>query len=91
MDNGAQLDIEENEGWNALDLAIIKMNYDVALLLKKRGMAPRDKEMYIKHLWQEYDIDLFFTSLEEERETVEYDRFFDVPKSKLFNIIINQL
>jgi len=80
MDNGAQLDMEDNDGWNSLDLAIIKMNYDVAVLLKRRGMVPRDKEMYIKNLWQEYDLDLFLTSLEEDREKVEYDRFFELPK-----------
>lgn len=95
LDNGARIDTEDNEGWNALDLAIIKMNYDVALLLKRRGLVPRDKEMYLKHLWQEYDLDLFFTNLEEERDTVEYDRFFDLPKSKLFihsmRIVLNLL
>ncbi len=87
MDNGAQLDMEDNEGWNSLDLAIIKMNYDVAVLLKRRGMVPRDKEMYVKNLWQEYDLDLFLRSLEEDRDKVEYERFFELPKSKLFKVI----
>jgi hypothetical protein len=83
MDNGAQVDIEDNEGWNSLDLAVIKMNYDVALLLKRRGMVPREKEMYLKNLWQEYDLDMFLRSLEEDIEKVEYERFFELPKSKL--------
>ena len=60
LDNGAQIDLEENAGWNALDLAIIRMNYNVALMLKKRGLKPRDKEMYEKNLFQKYDIDMFF-------------------------------
>jgi len=45
------MDSEDNEGWNALDIAIIKMNYDVALLLKNRGLVPRPREMYENNLW----------------------------------------
>lgn len=56
IDNGIQLDAEDNAGWNALDIAILKMNYEVALFLKRRGLTPRDKEMYDKHLWHEYDV-----------------------------------
>ena len=61
------------------------MNYEVALSLKRRGLKPRDKEMYEKNLWQKYDIDMFLEYLEEEREQVEYKRFFDLIKSKLRN------
>ena len=38
LDNGADLLMEDNQGWNALDIAIIRMNYDAALVLKRRGL-----------------------------------------------------
>ena len=66
MDNGASIDMEDNDGWNAMDLSIIKMNYSVALLFKRRGLSSREKEMYENHLWQKYDLDLFFKCLEED-------------------------
>lgn len=51
LDNGIDIEAEDNAGWNALDIAIMKMNYDVALFLKKRGLIPRQKEMYENNLW----------------------------------------
>ena len=82
MDNGAQIDLEDNEGWNALDIAVIKMNYNVALTLKRRGLVLKEKEIYEPHLWQEYDIELFFSYLDEEREIVDHEVFFELIKSK---------
>ena len=78
LENGAALDLEDNEGWNALDIAIIRMNYQVALLLHQVGLKPRDKEMYEKSLWRKYDVGLFIQYLEEGRDTVDNDRFFDL-------------
>lgn len=46
LDNGADLLAEDNQGWNALDIAIIKMNYEAALALKRRGLQPREIDMY---------------------------------------------
>ena len=86
IEHGADITLEDNAGWNALDIAIIKMNYDAALLLKRRGLVPRDQEMYLPNLWQRYDLGLFFEYLEEERVTVEYARFFDLIKSNLSKI-----
>lgn len=68
MDNGADITLEDNQGWNALDIAIIKMNYDAALIIKKRGLRPRDKEIYENNLWQKFDLEMFLLYLEEERE-----------------------
>lgn len=68
LDNGADISLEDNQGWTAIDLCVIKMNYDAALMLKRRGLRPREKETYVKHLWQKYDLDMFFAYLEEERE-----------------------
>jgi ankyrin repeat protein len=42
LDHGADITLLDNEGWNALDIAIIKMNYEAALLLKKAGLDPKD-------------------------------------------------
>mmetsp|Transcript_8461 Transcript_8461/g.6307 ORF Transcript_8461/g.6307 Transcript_8461/m.6307 type:complete len:81 (-) Transcript_8461:282-524(-) len=38
--------------------------------------------MYRSHMWQEYDIDLFFKYMDEEREVVHYEEFFDEIKRK---------
>lgn len=51
LDNGADLTLEDNQGWNALDIAIIRMNYDAALSLRRRGLLPREKEMYENQLF----------------------------------------
>jgi len=80
LDYGATMDLEDNNGWNALDIAIIRMNYNIALVLKKRGMTPRDKEMYESNLFQKYDVDMFLQYLTEERLEVDPDRFFDAIK-----------
>ena len=68
LDNGADLFMEDNQGWNALDIAIIRMNYDAALVLKRRGLQPRDKEMYENQLFQRYDLEMFIGYLNEDRE-----------------------
>lgn len=49
--NGGDIDLEDNQGWNALDIAIIKMNYEAALILKRYGLKSRDPEMYQPNLW----------------------------------------
>lgn len=82
LENGADMHLEDNTGWNAMDITIIKMNYEAALALKRRGLVPKDTEMYLPHLWQKYDIEMFLGYLEEDREEVEYPRFFDLIKSK---------
>lgn len=51
MDYHAQIDLEDEKGWNALDLAIIRMNYKCALYLKQKGLRPRPREMYENNLW----------------------------------------
>ena len=79
---GANITLEDNAGWNALDIAIIKMNYEAALALKKAGLEPREAEMYEKHLWQKYDTGMFLGWLAEERDTIEYARLFDLIKCK---------
>jgi ankyrin repeat protein len=42
--HGADINAEDLAGWNALDIAIIKMNYEAALALKRQGLQPRNIE-----------------------------------------------
>ena len=60
---GADITFEDNSGWNCLDIAIIKMNYESAILLKRRGLVPRDFSMYENNLWQKYDLGMFLEHL----------------------------
>lgn len=82
LNNGAQIDLKDNEGWNALDIAVIKMNYDAALFAKKRGLQLRSKEIYETQLWRKYDLDLFLEYLEEQKLEVNDEIFFASIKSK---------
>lgn len=59
MENGADITLEDNEGWNALDIAVIKMNYEAAQTLRRKGLKPREKELYEPNLWHKYDVELF--------------------------------
>ena len=86
--NGANIDLEDNQGWNALDIAIIRMNYESALILRRYGLKPRDVELYQPNLWQKYDVQLFIEYLNEDREEVDYNRFFDLIKSKFLCLIV---
>ena len=80
LDYGADVTCEDDKGWNALDLCIVKMNYDSALLLTRRGLQPREKSVYEGELWQKYDLELFLQYLAEDREHVDYQVFFDLIK-----------
>ena len=59
------------------------MNYDAALILKMKGLESRDRSFYENHLWQKFDLDMFIMYLDEQRENVDYDRFFDNIRSKI--------
>jgi ankyrin repeat protein len=87
LDHNAEISLVDNEGWNALDIAIIKMNYESAIVLKRRGLVPRDQDFYVPHLWRKYDIAMFLENLEANHDTIDYKRLFDLIKSKLLSII----
>jgi ankyrin repeat protein len=87
LDHNADISLVDNEGWNALDIAIIKMNYESAIVLKRRGLVPRDQDFYVPHLWRKYDIAMFLENLEANHDTIDYKRLFDLIKSKLLSII----
>jgi len=83
LEHNADISLEDNQGWNALDIAIIKMNYESAIVLKRRGLVPRDQEFYVPHLWRKYHNAMFLENLEANHDTIDYKRLFDLIKSKL--------
>ncbi len=83
LDHNADPNLEDNQGWNALDIAIIKMNYESAIVLKRRGLVPKDQELYIPHLWRKFDIAMFLENLEADHDSIEYKRLFDLIKRKI--------
>jgi len=68
--------MEDNEGLTAMDQAIIKQNYEVALELKKQGATYREFEWYEGKTWTKYDIELLFEYLEEGKELIDYKTLF---------------
>ena len=77
VENGADISLESLEGYNAMDLAVIRMSYEVARLLRKQGLSPKGLDFYEGKTWRKYDLDLFFQCLEEDREYVDYDMFYE--------------
>jgi len=67
LDYEADIRLEDEKGWNALDICIIKMNYEAALFLKRRGLEPKNNDVYMDNLWRNYDVQLFISYLNEER------------------------
>ena len=59
LHNNADINLVDNAGWNALDISIIKMNYESAIVLKRNGIVPQDIETYQAHVWRKYDIGMF--------------------------------
>lgn len=59
------------------------MNYESAIVLKRRGLVPRDQEFYIPHLWRKYDLGMFLENLEADHDTIDYKRLFDLIKCKI--------
>jgi len=86
LDHNADISLEDNQGWNALDIAIIKMNYESAIVLKRRGLVPRDQEFYTAHLWRKYDVGMFLENLEQNQDSIDYRRLFDLIKCKIYQI-----
>jgi len=66
-ERGANIELEDENGLNAFDLAVCQMSYKTALYLyKHHGMLPKAKEIYELHTvgGQGFDYELLFTSLE---------------------------
>lgn len=88
LDHNADPNLEDNQGWNALDIAIIKMNYESAIVLKRRGLVPKDQEFYFPHLWRKFDVAMFLENLEADHDSIDYKRLFDLIKRKISLCVI---
>jgi len=75
--NKADTTLVDKDGWNAMDLAIIRINFKAAKALYKYGMPRREKEEYEGKTWRKYDIDLMFESIDADVEDVPYKQFFE--------------
>ena len=69
--------LEDKDGWNALDIAIVRINYKAARILGKAGLQRRERSDYEGKTWRKFDIEMFFESLDADVEDVPYKRFFD--------------
>lgn len=76
MTYNPDLSLEDEEGLNALDMAITRINYQSAKFLFDRGMELKSIEFYKPLCYREYDIDLMFESLKAGREDVPQKEFF---------------
>lgn len=77
IDSGADLHCVDKDGYNALDIAIIRINFLAAKLMTKMGLKRRDISEYEGKTWRKYDIQLMFDSIDADLEDVVYKRFFD--------------
>lgn len=76
MEHGAELNHENKEGWNALDIAVLRLSYSSAKLLYHNGLWFKDPEAYRGDLRHPYDIDLFIEYVQEDWELETYKIFF---------------
>ena len=60
VQKGADVNLEDNEGHTAMDISVMRMNYEPARFLKKCGLEPKPKEFYDTKMWLKFDIELFF-------------------------------
>ena len=71
--NNADTSLVDKDGWNALDLAIIRINYQAARkLLKETDLELKPMEEYEGKTWRKYDLELMFESLAADVEEVPY-------------------
>ena len=75
--SGADLQVVNQKGMNALDLAIVRMNYAGALYLKNQGLTEKDLEFYAERLYTPFDIELFLHFLSNGQEVPETGIFFE--------------
>ena len=64
IDNKADVNLVDSDGWNALDMAVIRMQYKAAkFLVDNTDLQLKPTEEFEGKLWRPYDIDLFYESL----------------------------
>ena len=77
LQSSPDLTAKDKDGWNPLDLAIIRINYKAARALTKAGIERRSLEEYEGKTWRKYDVQLMFDSIDRDVEEVKYDDFFE--------------
>jgi hypothetical protein len=77
IEEGANIHETNKEDLNALDLAIIRVGYETALLLKQKGLEPKPCEFYHDKLTVVYDLELFLQKLENEDKVDKYSIFYE--------------
>ena len=94
LSRGADTALEDNEGFNCFDLAVIKLNYDAAYLLhskwgmtrpvEERNKYSQKHEFDMEKIYKrEFDIELFFFFLENGREKIsDREIFFEKERIK---------
>ena len=78
--SGAKIDKVNVEGLNALDIAVCRMNYGSARYLKRQGLQPKEQDFYENRMFTPFDIELFLTYLEEDKEVDTLNVFFQKAK-----------
>ena len=64
IENKADPTLVDKDGWNPLDLAIVRINYQAARnLLKETDLELKSIEEYEGKTWRKYDLELMFESL----------------------------
>ena len=80
--SGAKIDKVNVEGLNALDIAVCRMNYGSARYLKRQGLQPKEQDFYENRMFTPFDIELFLSYLEEDREVDTLNVFFQKAKKE---------
>ena len=58
IDKGADIFIVNHQGENALDVAVSRISYEAALVLRKKGLEPKDEDFYVDKVAVECDLDV---------------------------------
>ncbi len=82
LENGGDIHLVDKDGWNALDIAILRINFQAAKILKKAGLQLKEIKDYENHTWRKYDLELMFESIEADVPEVPYQNFFDKIKKE---------
>ena len=75
--SGAALELENQKGMNALDLAIVRMNYKGAQFLREKGLKEKTLEFYKEKLYTPFDIELFIELLASGADVPDTGLFFE--------------
>ena len=70
------MNLVDKDGWNALDIAIIRINFQAAKMMTKAGMTRRSLAEYEGKTWRKYDIQMMFDGIDADTDDIPYKDFF---------------